>query len=124
MKHTKILYLLTSVFVVSICPAYADCFNSPFSYGNLSGNPTVSSQVVTDGANCIHLIRFTSATNDSNSIVTKPKNGDLKTVNAYTIEYTPKKNFKGNDAYTAKFCGTERTGSAGCVTVDYVVTVK
>ena len=104
--------------------AYAGCTSSPFRYGNLSGSPEAASQVETDGSVCVHQVRFNSATNDTASITVKPKNGDLKQINVYTYEYTPKKNYKGSDQYSLKFCGTERTGAAGCVTIDYSVTVK
>ncbi len=104
--------------------ANAACVGTPITWGDISGNPVVKADSKTDGSPCTFRFFTNSGTWESGTIIKKPNNGDLVYVNVYTFEYTPKKGFKGKDNFTFKICGSERTGSKGCVTMERDVVVE
>ena len=56
------------------------------------------------------------------SVVSPPRNGTLSS-SGLIATYTPKSGFKGSDQYVIKVCGN-RSGSPGCSTLTYAVTVQ
>ena len=84
------------------------------------------STVTTDGSICE--IKYLSYGNYSHaytesSIIKHPNNGKIAQINLTQFEYTPRSSFTGSDNFTIKICALHKTGTQGCVTNFFDVTV-
>ena len=101
---------------------HADCMTSR-GWFQLQGDSVSYSDTVSGGSTCTHPSRAGGSTTfTSVSVVSPPRNGTLSS-SALSATYTPKSGFKGSDQYVIKVCGN-RSGSPGCSTLTYAVTVQ
>lgn len=102
--------------------AHADCRTSR-GWFQLQSDLVTFSDTVSGGSSCSHPSRAGGSTIfTSVSVVSRPRNGTLS-ASGLRATYTPKSGFKGSDQYIIKVCGN-RSGSPGCSTVTYAVTVQ
>ena len=111
--------LLSSLISTAV---HADCRTSS-GWFQLQGDSASYSDTVSGGSTCTHPSRAGGSTTfTSVSVVSPPRNGKLSS-SGLSATYTPKSGFKGSDQYVIKVCGN-RSGSPGCSTLTYAVTVQ
>jgi hypothetical protein len=121
------LRMLTTVIVAFSCfligDAYAECSTVPVKF-RIENNSVLTTTGATDGAPCRNVFTSKDVRYENSTIEKKAKNGKLEKENLTTFVYTPKKGFKGKDAYSIKMCGYSSRNEPGCVTITYEIEVK
>jgi hypothetical protein len=103
--------------------AYADCSTVPVKF-RIETNAVLTTTGTTDGAPCQHVFTSKDVRYENSVIEKQAKNGKLEKQSLTTFVYTPKKGFKGKDAYSVKMCGYSSRNEPGCVTITYEIEVK
>ena len=56
-------------------------------------------------------------------IIVQPRNGSVQSLEGYSVAYTPRSGFKGNDHFSQRVCRDSNLEGANCTNIEYVVTV-
>ena len=56
-------------------------------------------------------------------IIVQPRNGNVQSLEGYSVAYTPKSGFKGNDQFIQRVCEDSNLEGTRCTNIEYVVTV-
>lgn len=103
--------------------AYAECSTVSVKF-RIENNSVLTTTGITDGASCQHVFTSKDVRYENSVIDKQAKNGKLEKQSLTTFVYTPKKGFKGKDAYSVKMCGYSSRNEPGCVTITYEIEVK
>jgi hypothetical protein len=56
-------------------------------------------------------------------IIVQPRNGSVQSLEGYSVAYTPRRGFKGNDRFVQRVCEDSNLEGTKCTNIEYVVTV-
>ena len=56
-------------------------------------------------------------------IIVQPRNGSVQSLEGYSVAYTPRSEFKGNDHFIQRICGDSNLEGTNCSNIEYAVTV-
>jgi hypothetical protein len=56
-------------------------------------------------------------------IIVEPRNGTVQSLGGYSVAYTPRSGFKGNDHFVQRVCGDSNLEGTNCTNIEYAVTV-
>ncbi len=56
-------------------------------------------------------------------IIAQPRNGSVQLLEGYSVAYTPRSGFKGNDHFIQRVCGDTNLEGTKCSNIQYAVTV-
>lgn len=85
----------------------ADCVGSG---SRSSWGQAMSATFETGSAGCTYGFTFEGTASNS-KVVTAPKNGTARMINATTVEYKPKAGYKGSDSFVIQATGSGMTSS-------------
>jgi hypothetical protein len=123
MKIRVVTTAIVSVSYFLISDAYAACSTVPVKF-RIENNSILTTTGATDGAPCRNVFTSKDVRYEKSVIEKQAKNGKLEKESLTTFVYTPKRGFKGKDAYSVKMCGYSSRNEPGCVTITYEIEVK
>lgn len=56
-------------------------------------------------------------------IIVQPRNGSVQALEGYSVAYTPRSGFKGNDHFIQRVCRDSNLEGTNCTNIEYAVTV-